>query len=655
MNPEAWTVMVSTVLAQLAAQRFKLDWSHTGGLTMIINMILLKFSNGLSGISGVDIVSFSVLLLQNIFSFTTFLGLAITTSIVILYRHVLQKQISMRSGGDDYVMKIYTKEPLDVFLEYLKHNPNIFAMTTCLDFGNPLMLATAYAQSSQTTVTSHGHYKPDQYHTKSIDEIQERGFLVKPPNNTVISFVDTNFNVSGTYCWREINQDVTTVQTTGTIKQMVPVSYIELCIKPRARAAPKAAAEVSKVASNDISFKHPSEYITCLRKWNQSEREKTLTLYMAKVLAEDGECYTVTHKTYSGPRRTFEELEKHYIHTFFQPEKAKLWDLIKTVARTPERILARGQFPQAGILLHGPPGTGKSSFAYRVAMTLNRHIVNVDVRTLHSRTELYQIMRKPWISGQQYEAKDVVFVFDEFDLTVKELVRRQSQHKQLQDRWYSSSLSPVFSDADVSTAATKPATSATSTGKKVKQRFDMDTADQIQLNDLLEILQGVVPSHQSLVFATTNHYKELEDACPALFRVGRLSPTLFGYFNLATIDEFTKFHFSECCNDGLTGRTSSTATYPSANGANAVAMTAADFCNDNKNVHVCPSAIVEALAEATSRGDVKSQYEYFQHRIKILVSENLCPASTNGGLTISKIETKAPALTIDQTSPVCSV
>ena len=73
---------------------------------------------------------------------------------------------------------------------------------------------------------------------------------------------------------------------------------------------------------------------------------------------------------YIGKKESIETMEKVWIDPFFHPEKDRLWGLIKTIHSNPLSLIQKGQTPRANFLFHGPPGTGKSSFPFRVAMTL---------------------------------------------------------------------------------------------------------------------------------------------------------------------------------------------------------------------------------------------------------------------------------------------
>ena len=135
----------------------------------------------------------------------------------------------------------------------------------------------------------------------------------------------------------------------------------------------------------------------------------------------DGTDGVINHitTTYRGPKRTIEEKEKLYMESFFHKEKDRLWSIIKKIHFNPDFLRSMGQAPRINLLLHGPPGTGKSTFAYRIAMCLDRDIISLDLRDVNRRSQMYQILNNPRINGDNKEATNCVFVFEEFDISIK--------------------------------------------------------------------------------------------------------------------------------------------------------------------------------------------------------------------------------------------
>jgi SpoVK/Ycf46/Vps4 family AAA+-type ATPase len=300
---------------------------------------------------------------------------------------------------------------------------------------------------------------------------------------------------------------------------------------------------------------------------------------------------------YRGKIPNIADREKNYINSFFHPEKKILWNLIKSIQYEPESFYKFGQTPRYGMIAYGPPGTGKSSFAYRVAMSLNRHIISIDLRHIRKREKLYSLIKKPIVNDCYVEPKDVVFIFDEFDLALKELCDKDLQNITIRkkksnpkDDIYktkgkdelfdeSSTDIPILTDDEYEDSSAPVSTGIELRSPK-KQRprrlrktrttrnlmfegSDDDTSDEsiiqvskpqtvystnksdIQISDILELLQGPVPIEGAIIIATTNDINYIRKKNPALVRPGRLTPVYFGYPTMDILNEISQYYFSQ--------------------------------------------------------------------------------------------------------------
>jgi hypothetical protein len=550
------SVAISTMLVSVVSRKWSLGISEAGALMVVFNILTSKLETNLS---------FILTTLRDLSATTDWWSLFLCLSSASLlggcgwygvHSGWWRRNVVKRMG---YTLNIYVNDHIQTFIDYLERNPTMASIPDAVNHGDPHLLAHSYAQALASSVTSAGHYSPSDFNRRSMTEVHDKAQFVRPQTDVVVQFTDLNFSVSGCYCWRTVKEEISTTSGGNGNKISVPISYVEIWISQASDKLPR-----------------PTNYINAIGKWIQEQQTKTKIIYMAKILQDRGDVITQHYQLYDGPIQDMADLEKKYIDTFFQPEKERLWRYIRTIQCEPERILRLGQFPQGGFLLHGPPGTGKSTFAYRVAMTLNRHIVCVDIRTLKNRAQLYQILRNPYVARQQLKPADVVYVFDEFDLVVKELSRRQSVNTNIMTKWMT----------DVDKFESKFDTVAASDDQRRKNVGAMKLSatgfggdDDIQLPDLLEAFQGSAPSKGYLSFATTNCFEELKRLCPQLFRVGRLTPVYFGNFHIDILNQVSRFYFSTpaITEDDLKGGG-----------------------NHQIGAGVCPSQVVEALCESVS-------------------------------------------------------
>lgn len=161
-----------------------------------------------------------------------------------------------------------------------------------------------------------------------------------------------------------------------------------------------------------------------------------------------------------------------------------------------------------GGILHGPPGTGKSSFSTLLAKVFERHIFSVDLRLLN-RPQTFNMF------GRDY-SKKYIFVLEEFDYVVKFLIEREERIKRFEEN-------------------------ANATG--VTKNCPIDDSKRLKLSDLLEILQGPIPHPELIVVATTNDLSYIKNVLPSLIRPGRLTPVHIGYLDQETFNQIVADYF----------------------------------------------------------------------------------------------------------------
>ena len=275
----------------------------------------------------------------------------------------------------------------------------------------------------------------------------------------------------------------------------------------------------------------------------------------------------VEYTTYQGRNRALAELEPIYMATHFHTEKDRLWSLIKEIDQNKDYYCRYGQTPKLNLLLHGPPGTGKSSFAYRVAMTLRRDIISMDLTKYPNRYIIDKLMHgyiNPCLSnGHMISPSRLVYVFDEFDRTIEFLIAAQDKEKRvfeskLKAMSAGNGLAALLGSAAGKKSKSNTKTNSGSDSDGEEDDFTIPSVDDsvgepstaisgasqlLTIKDLLEIFQGVVDVDGRLIFAMTNHYDKIKKECPALFRPGRLTPVYFGYIGRETLLDIIQYYF----------------------------------------------------------------------------------------------------------------
>lgn len=128
--------------------------------------------------------------------------------------------------------------------------------------------------------------------------------------------------------------------------------------------------------------------------------------------------------------------EKTFESLFFQ-QKSSLLSIIKHFTDKTGKYAIKGYPHKLGLLLHGPPGTGKTSLIKAMAQHTGRSIVNVPLAKISTNTELMSVFfdKKYYIQGEDVPVKlnfnDVIFVMEDIDAASK-VVRRRDGKKTAQ-------------------------------------------------------------------------------------------------------------------------------------------------------------------------------------------------------------------------------
>ncbi len=398
------------------------------------------------------------------------------------------RQQKIRQDNTDYlILTLYDENKITKYMKYEEYNSDFYTKADKYDFGNPSCMDACRSSPDITKLSTY---------TRSADEFKNY-------------FEDKNFNVNGYYVWlsREVKLPEKIIND-KIIESKAQIPYIQIFID-------------KKTCKNSLKYyKDITNFVN----------NKTLDIsvfYHARCFLKENVIVSNNEIMYCGRKQTIEELEKMYIAPFFHNEKDKLWRMLKMLDTNPEKIKALGQTPRSNLLLYGPPGSGKSTFAYRIARTLKRHIVSLDIRLITTKAKLYQIMKKPFIENMERLPCEVVFILDEFDLTITEIQRRTEHKNKL--------LNKMFTTEPTEDDKTPPSCLSSLGGYN----------EQIVVEDLLEIFQGPVPTEGSIIIATTNKFKEIYDICPALFRAGRLTPVYFRNADKDLMNQITMYYFNQ--------------------------------------------------------------------------------------------------------------
>ena len=166
-----------------------------------------------------------------------------------------------------------------------------------------------------------------------------------------------------------------------------------------------------------------------------------------------------------------------------------------------------------GIGLHGPPGTGKTSFIKALANHTGRHIVSISLKLVKTKSQLegvffegrYNTDNKKGSVG--FDKK--IIVFEDIDC-IGDIVMDREKKKLAKAK-----------QAEQAKQAVK------TEGNDTLMKTLLQPDDIITLDDILELWDGIREASGRIMVISSNHYEDLD---PALKRPGRIDITLeLGY------------------------------------------------------------------------------------------------------------------------------
>eukprot|EP00978_Attheya_sp_CCMP212_P001551 scaffold3165_cov48-Attheya_sp.AAC.6 len=123
--------------------------------------------------------------------------------------------------------------------------------------------------------------------------------------------------------------------------------------------------------------------------------------------------------------------EKTFDSLFFQ-QKASMLKIVKHFTEKTGKYAIRGYPHKLGLLLHGAPGSGKTSLIKALAHHTGRSIINVPLSKISTNNELMSIFFDQTYNvgdhvGVKLGFKDVIFVMEDVDAASKVVRRRDSK------------------------------------------------------------------------------------------------------------------------------------------------------------------------------------------------------------------------------------